>query len=32
VLILLPFLALLLYGFRTALGRQPIFGAAALDE
>lgn len=32
VLILLPFVALLLYGFRTALGRQPIFGGAALDE
>ncbi len=32
VLILLPFVALVLYGFRTALGRQPIFGAAALDE
>ncbi len=32
VLILLPFAALLLYGFRTALGRQPIFGGAALDE
>ncbi len=32
VLILLPFAALLLYGFRTALGRQPIFGAAALEE
>ena len=32
VLILLPFVALLLYGFRTALGRQPIFGGGALDE
>jgi len=32
VLILLPFVALVLYGFRIALGRQPIFGGAALDE
>ncbi len=32
VLILLPFVALVLYALRTALGRQPIFGGAALDE